>query len=245
MPEFTGITHILLDIEGTTCPIEFVTGVLFPFAQSRIESFLLEHHNEGPVNQLLQDTELAWQNDTDESATAMRKRSHQRDINAIAKYLILLIHQDRKLTALKDIQGMVWEEGYLKGELTAPLYEDVPIALKQWHRNGLTLSVYSSGSVPAQKLLYRYSSSGDLRGLFSHWFDTRIGPKQDPSSYTAISEAMQVSSEKILFISDSLAECKAADAAGLAVLFSDRPGNPCNDGSPFTSIKDYNDLIIL
>ncbi len=244
MPELTGITHILLDIEGTTCPIEFVTGVLFPFAESRIESFLLEHHNEEAVNRLLQDTELAWQNDTDQSATAMRRQSHQRDINAIAKYLILLIRQDRKLTALKDIQGMVWEEGYLKGDITAPLYEDVPIALKQWHENGLTLSVYSSGSVPAQKLLYGYSRSGDLRGLFSHWFDTRIGPKQDPSSYTAISEAMQVSSKKILFISDSLAECKAADAAGLAVLFSDRPGNPCNDGSPFTSIRDYNDLII-
>jgi enolase-phosphatase E1 len=104
------------------------------------------------------------------------------------------------------------------------------------------LAVYSSGSVAAQQLLYGHSTEGDLRSLFSHWFDTRTGAKQDIASYRAISQAMGVDSSKVLFISDSLLECQAAEATEMRVLFSDRDGNPGRDNGSFERIRSYEDL---
>jgi enolase-phosphatase E1 len=104
------------------------------------------------------------------------------------------------------------------------------------------LAVYSSGSVAAQQLLYGHSTEGDLRSLFSHWFDTRTGAKQEVASYRAISEEMGVGGSKVLFISDSLLECEAAHAAEMQVLFSDREGNPGRDNGQFERIRSYEDL---
>ena len=102
--------------------------------------------------------------------------------------------------------------------------------------------MYSSGSIAAQQLLYGHSTEGDLRNLFSHWFDTKTGPKQEVGSYRAICQAMGVDGAKILFISDSLLECKAAHAAEMQVLFSDREGNPSRDNGSFERIRTYEDL---
>jgi enolase-phosphatase E1 len=147
--------------------------------------------------------------------------------------------QDRKLTELKDLQGMVWEEGYASGDLVGPLYADVPQALKDWHDQGIILAVYSSGSVNAQKLIYSNSNAGNISHLFSHWFDTRIGPKQATSSYLEITEAMQTSSHSILFISDSRSELVAAKQAGMQTIFSSREGNAHRECVGFSSVDDY------
>ena len=104
------------------------------------------------------------------------------------------------------------------------------------------LAVYSSGSVPAQQLLYGHSTAGDLRALFSHWFDTRVGSKQDKRSYRSIAEHVEVAPADVLFISDSLSELEAAASAGMTVLFSDREGNPGRDSGGFERISDYRRL---
>lgn len=251
MPQLTGIRHLLLDIEGTTCPVSFVADTLFPYAAARLEGFLNEQASHPEVQRLLREVEQAWRADHDPEARALGRRSLDAEtITAgtqypgAAAYLQLLMRQDRKLTALKDLQGLIWRAGYASGDLVAPLFADVPPALQRWHAAGVQLAVYSSGSVPAQQLLYGHTASGDLRPLFRHWFDTRTGAKQAPQSYAAICTVLQTGAAEVLFISDAWAECEAARQAGMAVLFSDRPGNPHRDAGGFERISDYSELVI-
>ena len=233
-----GISHVLLDIEGTTCPVSFVAGTLFPYAAKHLESFVNSHKGKPAVGELLSSAEETWKQDNNLEAQQLLA---QPGADVIA-YLQLLIKQDRKLTELKDLQGLLWAQGYASGDLKGPLFIDVVPALRRWNQQGAVLAVYSSGSVAAQQLLYGHSTDGDLRSLFSHWFDTKTGAKQDDASYRAISQAMGVDSSKVLFISDSLLECEAAHTAEMQVLFSDREGNPGRDNGSFERIRSFEDL---
>jgi enolase-phosphatase E1 len=244
MPRFTAISHLLLDIEGTTCPVDFVAHTLFPYAAARLEEFLRHQAANPHVQGALAEAELAWREDRDPQARMLWQEQSQKPggPTRVLPYLQLLIQQNRKLTALKDLQGMIWCAGYASGDLVAPLFSDVAPALRRWQRQGVTLAVYSSGSIPAQQLLYGHTNDGDLRGLFSHWFDTRTGPKKESGSYTAIAQVMEAKASQVLFISDCNAECAAARDSGMAVLFSERPGNPDQRGEGFARISDYNAL---
>ncbi len=233
---FDSISHVLLDIEGTTCPVSFVADTLFPYAARLLETYLSAHAGEEAIQALLAELQLLWSEDPDPEAQRLLREAGveptagaaNRGIKAqtILPYLHWLIEADRKLTPLKDLQGRIWAEGYDRGELHGPLFTDVPPALRTWAGQGLVLAVYSSGSIQAQQLLYGHSNSGDLRFLFSHWFDTKTGAKQEAVSYTRICEGMEAPPDRVLFISDAIAELDAASAAGLKVIFSKRDGNP-------------------
>ena len=233
-----GIDHVLLDIEGTTCPVSFVSRVLFPYAAANLESYLQQHGDDPQVQQLLNDVQQAWADDAEAARAGLVCTGR----DSVVPYLQWLISVDRKLTALKDLQGMIWADGYANGDLHGPLFADVAPALRRWHRQGLGLSVYSSGSVAAQQLLYGHSNAGDLRPVFSGWFDTRSGAKGDSNSYQAISRELDCDPARILFISDANAELEAARAAGLQVLFSDRPGNPQRVAAGFEKINSFSTL---
>jgi enolase-phosphatase E1 len=243
------ISHLLLDIEGTTCPVSFVAETLFPYAREHLEPFLRERRHDPEVRGLVTDVISQWRQDHDPRAPQLDPdltsgdEEHEDDPLRVVPYLKWLISIDRKLTALKDLQGMIWKQGYENQELHGPLFNDVPAALQGLHQQGLVLAVYSSGSVQAQQLLYGHSTAGNLLSLFKHWFDTRIGSKQDPSSYQRISVAMATQPETILFISDVQSELDAASHAGLTVLFSQRPGNPQQDPGPYPSITSFDTLI--
>lgn len=240
--ELWGITQVLLDIEGTTCPVSFVADSLFPYASRALGPFLeAESPQRKEVRQLLEAVHDAWVRDEDPTA----RRMWEQDPEDAVGYLRWLIEQDRKLPALKELQGLVWQEGYRSGELVAPLFPDVAESLRRWQAQGLGLSVYSSGSVAAQQLLYQHSNAGDLRSLFHHWFDTRTGPKQQRSSYERIAEELRHDPAEILFISDSAAECLAAREARMVVLFSDRNGNPQRDPKGLTPLTDFTQLMFL
>ena len=117
---------------------------------------------------------------------------------------------------------MIWADGYRDADFTAHIYPDAAEALQRWHAAGERMAVYSSGSVPAQKLFFGHSDAGDLTGLFSAWFDTEIGGKREASSYTRIAEALQVAPAELLFLSDVVAELDAAREAGLGTVLVDR-----------------------
>lgn len=233
-----GIDHVLLDIEGTTCPVSFVSEVLFPYAAERLEPYLQEHEQEPELQQLLDDVRRSWHADTAAAAAGLPFAPE----GSVAPYLRWLISVDRKLTALKDLQGLIWSDGYACGALQGPLFADVAPALRRWKHQGLGLSVYSSGSVAAQRLLYGHSQAGDLRELFDGWYDTRHGAKQEVSSYAGIAAGLGIAAERILFISDSNAELRAAHAAGLQVLFSRRPGNGQAPDAGFEKIETFSTL---
>jgi enolase-phosphatase E1 len=242
------ISHLLLDIEGTTCPVSFVAGMLFPYASAQLGSYLRDHGHEPAVLELLKSVLHSWCRDPDAEAKDLLSDYGGLEavgtdhLQALESYLQLLIRCDRKVTALKDLQGMIWRHGYESGRLKAPLFDDVPEALSRWSGQGKVLAVYSSGSVTAQKLLYGHTQAGDLTSLFHHWFDTRIGAKTESESYMRIATAMNCDRAAVLFISDSPSELKAACEAGMAVLFSDRPGNPERDSGNFEPISNYADL---
>jgi enolase-phosphatase E1 len=232
----SAIRHVLLDIEGTTCPVTFVSEVLFPYAQAQLAAYLQGHAGEPRLRALQRELLASWRQEPDAAACDLLRGECQRfgvergeddlPAEALLPYLQWLDRHDRKLTAWKDLQGLIWEEGYRSGAIQADLYPEVAATLRRWYGQGLVLSVYSSGSVAAQKLLYAHSRDGDLCPLFSHWFDTRIGAKNDPQSYLRILKVLDCDAEQVVFVSDALRELEAAAAVGLHCWFSDRPGNP-------------------
>jgi enolase-phosphatase E1 len=220
------ISHVLLDIEGTTCPVSYVAETLFPYASANLETYLETHQEEASIQRLIQELETIWQQETDQEAIDLLSESGQFSgqisVGGILPYLKYLIRCDRKVTPLKDLQGKIWAEGYARGELVGPLYEDVPACLKHWQQQGLVLAVYSSGSIAAQQLIYQHSNYGDLRSMFSHWFDTHTGSKHDPLSYTKIATMMGCAAHAILFVSDSHSELLAAAQSDLQVVCCQR-----------------------
>ena len=239
-------THLLLDIEGTTCPITFVSGVLFPYAKAELAQFLAAHQHESSVQGLISDAWKEWRRDPDSTSQSLLQSApkEKEDIEhrAIIRYLQHLIEIDKKSTALKDLQGKIWKQGYENGQIQTALFPETTAALKRWSEAGLKLAVYSSGSVAAQQLLYNYTSEGDLRQLFCGWFDTHTGNKKEPTSYRAIAQRLQAKPEQVTFISDSRAECDAAAEAGLSTLFSLRDGNPDQVPGNHPVITDLSDV---
>ncbi len=201
-------TVILTDIEGTTSSISFVRDVLFPYARARLPVFVRAHGREPRVRALL-----------DQVAS---EHGAMCDDAMVVEVLQGWIDEDRKHTALKALQGMIWEDGYHQGDFTAPLYPDVAPALHAWHAAEHPLAVYSSGSVPAQKLLFSHSDAGDLVPLFSDFFDTGIGHKRDADSYRLIADRLHRSAGDIVFLSDVIEELDAAREAGMRTVLLDR-----------------------
>lgn len=203
------INAILTDIEGTTSSISFVKEVLFPYARNALPGFIQAHGHEPQVRQWL-----------DAVATEIAASACQDEV--IVETLQGWIDQDRKHTALKALQGMIWDSGYRNGDYTAHMYPEVADVLRGWHARGLPLYVYSSGSVPAQKLFFGFSDAGDLNGLFSGNFDTEVGGKREAASYAHIAKAINTAPGEILFLSDIVEELDAAREAGLQTVLLDR-----------------------
>ncbi|XP_063387686.1 enolase-phosphatase E1 [Cydia fagiglandana] len=133
---------------------------------------------------------------------------------------------DRKAGPLKQLQGLIWKQGYDNGDIKGHVYDDVAAALDQWRStDGHKVYIYSSGSVQAQKLLFGQSLAGDLLPRIDGHFDTAVGHKQEAASYTAIAEKIGAKPEEILFLTDIIEEAQAALGAGLRAALVSRAGN--------------------
>lgn len=199
---------ILTDIEGTTSSISFVKDVLFPYARRELPRFVREHGDEPDVRRWL-------------DAVATESGGICSD-EVIVETLQGWIDQDRKHTALKALQGMLWRDGYMRGDFRGHVYPDAVDALRDWRAAGRRLAVFSSGSVDAQKLLFGHSEAGDMEPLFSAFFDTEVGTKRDPDSYRRIAQALGQPPGEILFLSDIVEELDAARTAGMRTFLLDR-----------------------
>ncbi|XP_039133988.1 probable bifunctional methylthioribulose-1-phosphate dehydratase/enolase-phosphatase E1 1 [Dioscorea cayenensis subsp. rotundata] len=147
-------------------------------------------------------------------------------IESLVTNVRAMIAADRKITALKQLQGHIWRTGFQSNELQGVVYEDVPEALKKWHAHGIKVYIYSSGSREAQRLIFRNTTYGDLRKYLCGFFDTTTGNKKEPCSYLEISQSVGVDEpSQVLFLTDVYQEAVAAKAAGLEVIISVRPGN--------------------
>ena len=211
--QFT-VDAVVLDIEGTTSATGFVVGVLYPYSRSRFAALLSERAEDPVVARAI---------------AQVRELTDSPDADAvqIEKYLNTWLDEDRKATPLKTLQGVIWSEGFARGDLVSHFYDDVVPALRAWHSAGLRLYVYSSGSVAAQRAWFTSSPEGDLLPLVSGLYDTEnAGPKQEPESYRRIAEATGVEPSRLLFLSDRPGELDAAVAAGWHAVGVRRPGEP-------------------
>lgn len=227
------IRAVVTDIEGTTSSISFVKDVLFPYAAQNLPAYVRKHVHEPAVQEQLQ-------------ATASLAGLRAADTEALLAQLLQWIRDDKKITPLKALQGMVWQYGYEQGAYKAHVYPDAVQCLRRWHAQGLPLYVYSSGSIQAQKLFFKYSEAGDLTPLFRDYFDTTTGPKQEADSYRKIAAAIGLPAQELLFLSDIEAELNAARQAGFQtgwlVREKDSPHHPDELVTPHTVVTGFDQL---
>ncbi len=222
------IRSIVTDIEGTTTSISFVADVLFPYARVHMDEFIRSHSDDAEVRVLLGEVgEVCGQALDDGQAIAQ---------------LIRWIDEDRKIAPLKALQGLIWEEGYCNGYFHGHVYPDAVRKLREWKAAGLALYVYSSGSTHAQKLLFGHTEHGDLTALFSGFFDTRVGAKQEPDSYHTIAKNINFPVREILFLSDSASELDAARTAGFNTCQLLREGAKVAENHPHAT--DFDGVIV-
>jgi enolase-phosphatase E1 len=232
------VRTILLDVEGTTTPFDFVYEVLFPYAQSHTQKFLEQYAALPDVRRDLHELRQENLDDVRRGLSPPALAGHETTESLVA-YVEWLTQRDRKSRPLKSLQGKIWEEGYRNGELRSRVFEDVPLALKRWHEQSRTVSVFSSGSVLAQMLLFGHTTAGDLTRYLTSYFDTTVGGKTDPASYQRIAGALECSMLEVLFISDVIGELDAAKAAGLQTLLCLRPGNRPQPANAYPSIRSF------
>ncbi|GAA4616557.1 acireductone synthase [Saccharopolyspora hordei] len=206
---------VVLDIEGTMTATSQVHVVLYDYARPRLGPWIDEHPDDPVVRE----------------AVAQVKAEAGLDAAAGTAEVVSVLHSwmdaDRKATPLKTLQGLIWSEGYARGELTTECFPDVVPALRRWRERGAQLAVFSSGSVAAQVASFSHTTEGDLRELFSGHFDTvNAGPKKERPSYEAITEHLEAEPGAVVFLSDVPAELDAAAAAGWRTVGLARPGEP-------------------
>jgi enolase-phosphatase E1 len=227
------IKLFLFDIEGTTTDINFVHQVLFPYSHKCMQSFILNHQTHPVVAKALEDTrQTVWMEEK-------KKLSLYDVIDKLKEW----IKNDRKHPALKEIQGLIWDVGYSKGEFQGHLYPDVKPFFNKILSTNTQIGIYSSGSVHAQKLIFGYSCEGDLTPMISHFFDTKVGGKREQASYQNIAKLTNLKADEIHFFSDIPEELRAARAAGMAVSQVLRPGTKSSEFEGITSFKTFMDYI--
>lgn len=196
---------LLLDVEGTTTPITFVYDILFPYARQRLSAYCEQHAAE---------------------LTGHMQQAGVDSGRELAEAAERAMDSDQKLGWLKELQGRIWESGYGSGEIRGSVFADVRPCFAAWKERGLDICIYSSGSVLAQRLLFKHSEAGDLTPWIRRYFDTAVGPKGEAESYRTIARELGIRPEDGLFATDVLREADAAAEAGWQVVILNRPGNP-------------------
>lgn len=232
MPDFKDVKAVVTDIEGTTSSISFVHDVLFPYAAEHLPAYVRAHAQEPAVAEQLQ----ALNREAGLQAPTLEAQIEQ---------LLEWIRNDVKATPLKAMQGYIWEAGYRSGDYRAHVYPDVAPRLREWKDQGLSLYVYSSGSVLAQKLFFEFSEAGNLLPLFDGHFDTTTGGKREAESYRTIAGSVSASPENTLFLSDVKEELDAAAQAGFQVCLLERPGNAPVTEHDYPTAATFNTINLL
>lgn len=238
-------TVILLDIEGTISSIDFVKNELFPYVKENLEEYILKNWDDKIFQvdlellraQAIEDSNLEGFIPIETGDNAKK---------SVINNILWQMSNDRKSTALKQLQGHIWKKGYENNDICGDLYADVMPVLSELTGMGKTIYTYSSGSTEAQKYLFEYSMYGNVSSIFTKYFDTKIGPKYSDLSYKNIAGEIGVSCNEILFLTDVLIEAEAAIKAGCNSYLVVRPGNAPLDpekSSKFKIIKTLDELL--
>ena len=215
------LAAVVTGIEGTTTPRSFIRGVLLPLARERLPGFLQAHAD---------DPDVAGQ-----LAEVRRLVPGRPEVQTLLHWL----ERDARVAPLRVLQAMVWREAAGGRCLAGAVYPDVPPALRRWSAAGLRLYCFSSGSAEAQRLIFSHSPAGDLSGLFGRFFDTAVGGKREPESYSRLAIGMGLPPAEILYIAANEAELDAAAAAGMRTCLMVRPGHAAPENGQHPAAQDF------
>ncbi len=217
--------------------------MLFPYARARIGAYLERNAtNPGVIEDL---ATLRAEHDAESPAEPrLPAWNPTHELASAAAYVHWLMDRDSKSPGLKSLQGKIWQEGYLSGELRgkAEVYPDVRPAFVRWRRDGVLIAIFSSGSVQAQRNLFANTTAGDLSPFLYDYFDTKTGPKREPRSYWLIATAMHQAPHDVLFVSDVTAELDAAREAGMQTVLCARGPNDQVDAKGHARIRSFDEL---
>jgi enolase-phosphatase E1 len=111
---------ILLDIEGTTTPITYVTDVLFPYARRALPAYVDAHLDDAHLIEPRERLYEEWEQDVarGERPPGWRDDDRSSRVASIVAYAEWLMDRDRKAFGLKALQGHISKGGYEDGSLT-------------------------------------------------------------------------------------------------------------------------------
>ncbi|CAI9734663.1 Hypothetical predicted protein [Octopus vulgaris] len=118
----SGIKVFLIDIEGTTTPLSFTKEILFPYVADNLQNYLETHFDEdGCLCDIESLRQLAKQDEESKVIGATRISNTDADKNVIIQDVVANVKwqmsQNRKTTALKQLQGHIWKDAYKLGEI--------------------------------------------------------------------------------------------------------------------------------
>ena len=152
MPEHqVNAACVLLDIEGTTSSIAFVHDVMFPFARKHAREYLEHHFDDDAVQQSLRLLGADLGHGPDASWLV---GSREEQIESAAAGMFKLMDGDVKATGLKQLQGLIWKDGFTRGK---------------WSRIFMTMSRRRStpGETPALTCEFIRPEALRLKNFFS------------------------------------------------------------------------------
>jgi methylthioribulose 1-phosphate dehydratase/enolase-phosphatase E1 len=254
---------VVLDIEGTVSPLAFVAETMRPYCSAeRLRAHLEASYGTDLTTADLNEVKRQADEDAAAGGASIKdvpvpfpdpasSASKGEVIAAAVAWASDASARDRKVPALKNLQGRVWRGGFDKGDLVAQLFRDVPDALAEWRDSlGIKTYIYSSGSREAQRLFFANTQVGDLRPYLSGFFDpAAVGPKGDSQSYRQIQATLGCDDphEELVFATDALAEAEAAREAGWRAVLVVREGNPPLDakakGAGFPVVTTMTELL--
>lgn len=205
---------VLIDLEGTALPRDFVGGVLRPFAAAHLMGFVAASRADEAVAEALR-----------QIAEAVPRQPPE---ETLAHWLA----RDLPAAPLHMMQALLWRAAMDDGRLDDPLFPDVGPALRRWAGAGIRLAAYSADSAPMQRLLFAHGPGGDLSGLFKGFFDTRLGMKAEPESYARLAIALAVPPFEVVYLSAIEADLDAAAAAGMRTCQVVRDGSEPSERHP-------------
>lgn len=195
------VIALIIDIEGTLSNAGFTRDVLIPYAEARLAPWIEANTQRPDVAEALE-------------ALAQAAGEPEEDVPRLIELAEFGL-AERDSGPVAALCHLLWRDAYQAFDLTGHVYPDALASLQAWADDHRSLFTYSAAPSEAQRLLFAYSEFGDISGLFSGFFDRRLGGKKDADSYTGIAKMLGENPAALLFISDSRAELDAARQAGL------------------------------
>lgn len=156
------ISAVVLDIEGTVTPIAFVHETLFGYIRKDLKNFLEttweSKETIESVNSLRTETEKLNEGRENKISTILPESTKKEQLmQSTYDNVIALMDLDLKVTPLKQLQARIMESGFKSSQIVAEVYQDAIDSLKTWKSLNVPVYIYSSGSIAAQKMLFKHT----------------------------------------------------------------------------------------